>query len=104
MKRGGKLYIRIFPDKPITKKPVETRMGNGKGGVEDWVAVVQAGPRDVRARRRRTRSWRARRSTSPHHKLPVADPARRAGGCTVSKSSKDLQDLRELAEDELTAR
>ncbi len=37
-KRQGKLFIRIFPDKPFTKKPLETRMGTGKGGVEDWVA------------------------------------------------------------------
>ena len=42
-KRQGKLYIRIFPDKPITKKPLETRMGKGKGGVEGWVAVVTPG-------------------------------------------------------------
>ena len=42
-KRGGKLHIRIFPDKPITKKPIEVRMGNGKGNVEFWVAVVQPG-------------------------------------------------------------
>jgi large subunit ribosomal protein L16 len=43
VKRGGKLYIRIFPDKPITKKPAETRMGHGKGNVEEWVAVVRPG-------------------------------------------------------------
>jgi large subunit ribosomal protein L16 len=43
VKRGGKLYIRIFPDKPITKKPLETRMGKGKGSPEDWVAVVRPG-------------------------------------------------------------
>ena len=43
VKRGGKLWIRIFPDKPITKKPAETRMGKGKGNVEDWVAVVRRG-------------------------------------------------------------
>ena len=43
VKRGGKLYIRIFPDKPITKKPAETRMGDGKGGAEEWVAVVRPG-------------------------------------------------------------
>ena len=41
MKRGGKLWIRIFPDKPITKKPAETRMGKGKGNPEGWVAVVK---------------------------------------------------------------
>ena len=43
IKRGGKLWIRIFPDKPITCKPVETRMGSGKGSPEYWVAVVQPG-------------------------------------------------------------
>jgi large subunit ribosomal protein L16 len=42
-KRAGKLYIRVFPDKPLTKKPLETRMGHGKGGVELWVAVVRPG-------------------------------------------------------------
>ena len=42
-KRAGKLYIRVFPDKPLTKKPLEIRMGRGKGGVEEWVAVVQPG-------------------------------------------------------------
>ena len=43
IKRGGKLWIRIFPDKPITKKPAETRMGKGKGAPEDWVAVIKPG-------------------------------------------------------------
>lgn len=43
VKRGGKIWIRIFPDKPITKKPAETRMGKGKGNVEGWVAVVRPG-------------------------------------------------------------
>jgi len=43
MKRGGKVWIRIFPDKPITKKPAETRMGKGKGNPESWVAVVKPG-------------------------------------------------------------
>ena len=56
IKRGGKLWIRIFPDKPFTKKPAETRMGKGKGAPEQWVAVVRPGkilfemegvPRDV---------------------------------------------------------
>jgi large subunit ribosomal protein L16 len=41
VKRGGKLWIRVFPDKPITKKPLETRMGKGKGNPEEWVAVVK---------------------------------------------------------------
>ncbi|HEY8425456.1 MAG TPA: 50S ribosomal protein L16 [Limnochordales bacterium] len=43
VKRGGKLWIRIFPDKPVTKKPAETRMGSGKGSPEYWVAVVKPG-------------------------------------------------------------
>jgi large subunit ribosomal protein L16 len=43
IKRGGKIWIRIFPDKPITRKPAETRMGKGKGNPEGWVAVVKPG-------------------------------------------------------------
>ena len=43
MKRRGKVWIRMFPDKPVTKKPLETRMGKGKGNVDSWVAVVKPG-------------------------------------------------------------
>jgi large subunit ribosomal protein L16 len=43
VKRAGKLWIRFFPDKPVTKKPLETRMGHGKGAVEEWVAVIKPG-------------------------------------------------------------
>ena len=43
VKRGGKIWIRMFPDKPITKKPAETRMGKGKGAPEEWVAVIKPG-------------------------------------------------------------
>ena len=43
MKRGGKVWIRVFPDKPLTKKPAETRMGKGKGSPEQWVAVIKPG-------------------------------------------------------------
>lgn len=43
LKRGGRIWIRIFPDKPITKKPIEVRQGKGKGNVEFWVALVQPG-------------------------------------------------------------
>jgi large subunit ribosomal protein L16 len=59
IKRGGKVWIRIFPDKPITSKPAETRMGKGKGNVEGWVVVVKPGrvmfemegvPRDIAQR------------------------------------------------------
>ena len=43
VKRGGKVWVRVFPDKPITKKPIEVRMGSGKGNVEFWVAQIQPG-------------------------------------------------------------
>ncbi len=43
LKRGGKIFVRVFPDKPISKKPAETRMGKGKGAPEEWVAVVKRG-------------------------------------------------------------
>jgi len=43
VKRGGKLWIRLFPDKPVTKKPAEVRMGKGKGAPEEWVAVIRPG-------------------------------------------------------------
>jgi len=43
IKRGGRVWVRIFPDKPITKKPAETRMGKGKGNPEAWVAVIKPG-------------------------------------------------------------
>jgi large subunit ribosomal protein L16 len=43
VKRGGKVWIRIFPDKPVTQKPAETRMGGGKGSVDHWVAVIKPG-------------------------------------------------------------
>ncbi len=71
VKRGGKVWIRIFPDKPITKKPAETRMGKGKGSPEGWVAVVKPGrilyeikgvPEDVAKEAFRLAS----------HKLPIA--------------------------------
>jgi len=71
VKRAGKLWIRVFPDKPITRKPLETRMGHGKGAVEEWVAVVTPGrvlyelggiPEDIAKEAFRLAS----------HKLPVA--------------------------------
>ncbi len=71
VKRGGKVWIRVFPDKPVTKKPAETRMGKGKGNPEEWVAVVRPGrmlyemegvPEDVAREALRLAA----------HKLPVA--------------------------------
>ena len=48
IKRGGKMWLRLFPDKPITKKPAETRMGKGKGAPDHWVCVVRPGKHPVR--------------------------------------------------------
>lgn len=70
VRRGGKLWIRVFPDKPVTKKPAETRMGSGKGSVDHWVAVVKpgrilfeiAGVREEAAREAMRRA---------SHKLPI---------------------------------
>ena len=79
IKRGGRVWIRIFPDKPITKKPAETRMGKGKGPVEAWVAVVQPGrilyemdgvPKEVAQEALRLAA----------HKLPVATKFIERGG------------------------
>ena len=70
IKRGGKVWIKIFPDKPVTAKPAETRMGSGKGALEYWVAVVKPGRVMFRDR------WRTRREAAREalrlamHKLP----------------------------------
>ena len=71
IKRGGKVWINVFPDKPVTKKPAETRMGSGKGNPEFWVAVVQAGPGAVRAVVPRTRSRPGSPSNKAIQKLPI---------------------------------
>lgn len=70
VKRGGKLWIRIFPDKPITKKPAEVRMGSGKGSVEYWVAPVQPG-RILFEMNGVTREQALEAFTLAAHKLPV---------------------------------
>ncbi len=70
VKRMGKLYIRVFPDKPITKKPAETRMGKGKGGNEGYVAVVKPGR--VMFELEGVSEELARKAfTNAHHKLPL---------------------------------
>jgi large subunit ribosomal protein L16 len=70
VRRIGKLYIRIFPDKPITKKPAETRMGKGKGGNEGYVAVVKPG-RVMFEIEGVDRELAVKAFTNAHHKLPV---------------------------------
>ena len=70
VKRLGKLYVRVFPDKPITKKPAETRMGKGKGGNEGHVAVVRPG-RVMFELEGVDRSLAEQAFTNAHHKLPI---------------------------------
>ncbi len=83
IKRGGKIWIRVFPDKPITKKPTEVRMGKGKGAPEAWVAVIKAGPDPVRdgGRRRdeRPRGDAAGRAQAADQD-EIRDPAAVDGG------------------------
>ena len=75
VKRGGKIWIRVFPDKPATKKPAETRMGSGKGAPDHWVAVVRPGRILFEmAGVEHEAAVEAMRLAS--HKLPVADPRR----------------------------
>lgn len=81
IKRGGKVYIRVFPDKPTTKKPAETRMGKGKGAPEDWVAVVRPGR--VMYEVEGVSEEMAREAFRlAHHKLPIVTKflARQQGG------------------------
>jgi large subunit ribosomal protein L16 len=70
VKRAGKLYVRVFPDKPITKKPAETRMGKGKGGNEGYVCVVRPGR--VMFELEGVDAVLAKQAfTNAHHKLPI---------------------------------
>lgn len=70
VKRGGKIWIRIFPDKPITKKPAEVRMGKGKGAPEGWVAVVKPG-RIIYEMTGVTREMAQEALRLASHKLPI---------------------------------
>ena len=70
VKKGGKIYIRLFPDKSVTKKPDETRMGTGKGGVEGWVAVVRPG-RVIFEVEGVSLEVAREAFTRAHHKLPL---------------------------------
>ena len=84
IKRGGKVWVRVFPDKPITKKPQETRMGKGKGAPEGWVARDQAGPHPVRDERR------AREGSAPRvpaGRREAADPDKFATRFAEEKAS-----------------
>lgn len=73
VKRGGKIWIRVFPDKPISKKPLEVRMGKGKGSVEYWVAQIQPGRvlYEIEACPKR---WPVRLSPWPRRRCPYPPP------------------------------
>lgn len=79
VKRGGKLWIRVFPDKPITKKPAETRMGTGKGPVEYYVAVVKPG-RVLFEMEGVGDEMAAKAFSLAAHKLPIATKMVKRGG------------------------
>ena len=70
VKRGGSIWIRVFPDKPLTKKAAETRMGSGKGNVEDWVAVIKPG-RIIYEMTGVTAEEAKTALTLANHKLPI---------------------------------
>ena len=84
LRRGGKLWIRVFPDHPVTKRPAETRMGGGKGAVEYWAAVVRPGPDAVRdGGRDRGRGARGDASGFAQAADPDAVRAPRTGGGSI---------------------
>ena len=70
VKRGGKVWIRVFPDKPVTQKPAETRMGSGKGNPEHWVAVVHPGGSSS-SWPAWTRTWPVRPWSGPSRSCPI---------------------------------
>jgi large subunit ribosomal protein L16 len=79
VKKLGKIYVRVFPDHPFTKKPAETRMGTGKGGVEGWVAVVKPG-RVIFEVEGCTEEIAKEAFHRAHHKLPIKTALVRRGG------------------------
>ena len=98
IKRGGKVWIRLFPDKPITKKPAETRMGKGKGAPEQWVAVIP--PARFCSR---WKVWTAPRPAPPCGWRLTSWPSGRASSAarTWSKDMKSQEKVRDLSDQEL---
>ena len=96
--RGGKIWTRVFPDKPITKKPQETRMGKGKGAPDQWVCVVRPGPRAVRDGRRQ-REGRARGDAAGGGE--TADPDQVRHPLCVGEDAMKAAELRDLGAEEL---
>ena len=104
VRRGGKVWIRVFPDKPVTQKPAETRMGSGKGNPEHWVAVVRPGPGPLRAGRGRARAGPGGHGAGhpeAAHQGPLRRPPRhprRPGGAGLMTAASEfvLMDPTEL--------
>jgi large subunit ribosomal protein L16 len=104
MKRGGKLWIRIFPDKPFTKKPAETRMGKGKGAPEHWVAVVKPG-RVMFEMAGVDLATASEAMELASHKLPIlTDQVCHARGEPLMPPRGFIEKLRDLDTSELEAR
>ena len=92
IKRGGKVWINVFPDKPVTKKPAETRMGSGKGSPEGWVAVVKPGR--VMFELAGVSEPLARDAIRlAAHKLPVKSEVRAARGLTRTMKAREMRDM-----------
>ena len=98
IKRGGKIWVRVFPDKPITKKPQETRMGKGKGAPDQWVAVDPARARAVRDGRR-DRDGSARGDEAGGGE--AADPDQVRDPLRAGEDAMKAAELRDLGADEL---
>ena len=92
IKRGGKVWINVFPDKPVTKKPAETRMGSGKGNPEFWVAVVKPG-RTLFELRTRARTWREPLSKRRSRSCPSRHASSRVRRRSDMAKNNDLVEL-----------
>ena len=99
IKRGGRVWIRVFPDKPLTKKPAETRMGKGKGSPEQWVAVVRPG-RVIFEMEGVTEATRTRGNPSGGAQAVVPTQFRARGGSRHMRASE----VRELSDEELAVK
>ena len=99
VKRGGKIWIRIFPDKPATKKPAETRMGSGKGAPDHWVAVVKPGR--ILFEMAGVRPGGGGRGDAPRQPQAAGRDARRRSATGSGRRPMDIDKVRALTDAEL---
>ncbi len=97
VKRGGKIWIRIFPDKPVTKKPAEVRMGKGKGAPEGWVAVIKPG-RILYEMSGVTKELALEALRLAMHKLPIKTNLLRGAICYESRRTQNARQRRNSAQ------